>query len=58
MVAFVLLPGRASIPYQGTPTALVEETSWFILRGIGMRDAAIAEAIAAGALPPFELGPA
>jgi hypothetical protein len=57
MVAFVLLPGRASIPYQGTPAALVEETSWFILRGIGMKDAAIAEAFASGALCPFELAP-
>ena len=46
MVAFVCLPGRASVPYQGSVTALVEEASWFILRGIGMRDAAIASALA------------
>src|SRR5499427_4532392 len=47
MVALVSLPGRASVPYQGTPVALVEEASWFILRGIGMRDAAIAAALIA-----------
>ena len=56
MVAFVLLPGRASIAYQGTLTALVEEVSWFILRGIGMKDAAIAAALAACAQNPFEPG--
>jgi AcrR family transcriptional regulator len=58
MVAFVFLPGRASVPYQGTPAALVEEASWFILRGIGMKDAAIAAALAAGAQCPFEPIPA
>src|SRR5215472_6398833 len=47
MVAFVSLPGRASVPYQGSLTGLVEEASWFALRGIGMRDAAIASALAA-----------
>src|SRR5437762_199985 len=46
MVAFVLLPGRASVPYQGSVEALAEEASWFILRGIGMRDTAIAYALA------------
>jgi AcrR family transcriptional regulator len=58
MVAFVFLPGRASIPYEGTPAALVEEASWFILRGIGMRDAAIALALTAEAHCPFQLAPA
>ena len=53
MVAFVLLPGRASVPYQGTPVTLVEEASWFILRGIGMRDAAIAAALIAVEQCPF-----
>ena len=33
MVAFVFLPGRASIPYQGTPPTLAEEATRFILRG-------------------------
>src|SRR5277367_6896781 len=55
MVAFVFLPGRASIPYQGAVSNLVDEASWFILRGIGMRDAAIASALAAAALHPFQL---
>ncbi len=55
MVAFVYLPSRASIAYQGTLAALVEEVSWFILRGIGLKDAAIAAALAACSQSPFEL---
>jgi TetR/AcrR family transcriptional regulator, transcriptional repressor of aconitase len=58
MAAFGLLPGRASVPYEGTPEALVEEACWFILRGIGMRDAAIAVALAAVEQCPFQLAPA
>jgi AcrR family transcriptional regulator len=58
MVAFVFLPGRASVPYQGTPAALVEEASWFILRGIGIRDAVIAAALPASAQCPLEPIPA
>ena len=57
MVAFVFLPGRASIVYEGTLAALVEETSWFILRGIGMKDAAIAAELAICARRPFVLAP-
>jgi TetR/AcrR family transcriptional regulator, transcriptional repressor of aconitase len=58
MVAFVLLPGRASVPYQGTPAALVEEASRFILRGIGMKEGALTAALAADAKRPFQLAPA
>ena len=58
MVAFVFLPGLASVPYQGGVTALVEEASWFILRGIGMRDAAIAAALVSCTQNPLELAPA
>src|ERR1700739_5071853 len=58
MVAFVFLPGRASVPYQGSVTALAEEASWFILRGIGVRDAAIASAMADAARSPLQLTPA
>src|SRR5947207_8690535 len=58
MVAFVFLPGRASVPYQGSVEALAEEASWFILRGIGMRDTAIASALAVAAECPFQLTPA
>jgi len=58
MVAFVFLPGRASVPYQGAVTALVEEASWFILRGIGMRDAAIAAALVSCTQNPLELATA
>jgi AcrR family transcriptional regulator len=54
MVAFVFLPGRGSIPYEGMPVALVDEACWFILRGIGMKDTAIAEALAAVELCPFQ----
>ena len=38
--------------------ALIEEASWFILRGIGMRDGAIAAALAATEQCPFQLTPA
>jgi AcrR family transcriptional regulator len=41
MIAIAALPGRSCVPYQGEPEALVEQASRFILRGIGMRDAAI-----------------
>jgi AcrR family transcriptional regulator len=55
MMALVFLPTRACLAYQGTLAALVEETTWFILRGIGMTDAAIAEALARSARTPLEL---
>jgi AcrR family transcriptional regulator len=58
MVAFVFLPGRSSIAYEGQPAALVEQASWFILRGIGMKDAAIAAGLSADALCPFQPIPA
>jgi AcrR family transcriptional regulator len=41
MIAIAALPGRDCIPYAGGPEALIEEASRFILRGIGMSDAAI-----------------
>lgn len=46
MVAFAHLPGRTCVPYDGSLEALVEEASWFILRGLGMTEAAIAAALA------------
>jgi AcrR family transcriptional regulator len=55
MMAFVLLPGRASIAYQGALTALAEEASRFILHGIGLTDAAITAALAGRAKNPIEL---
>jgi len=55
MVAFVLLPGRPTVSYQGTPAGLVEEASWFILRGIGMKEAALTAALAADANRPLQL---
>jgi AcrR family transcriptional regulator len=46
MIAFGFLPGRACVPYEGGLDGLVEQASWFILRGLGMADAAIAAALA------------
>ena len=54
MIAFVLLPAQACLAYQGTMAALVDETTWFILRGIGLGDAVIAAALAGGAQQPLE----
>jgi len=44
MMAFTALPKNGCIPYQGTPERIVDEASRFILRGIGMTEAAIAAA--------------
>jgi AcrR family transcriptional regulator len=57
MMAFVFLPARACLSYAGTLAALVEETSWFILRGIGMTDIAIANSLAAAREDPLEIPP-
>ena len=42
MMALGALPGRNCVPSEGTPDELIDEATAFILRGIGMRDAAIA----------------
>jgi AcrR family transcriptional regulator len=42
MMAFAALPGQSCMPYEGALDQLVEQASAFILRGIGMSDAAIA----------------
>jgi AcrR family transcriptional regulator len=49
LIAFADLPGDRSIPYRGSLAIVADEAITFILRGIGMTDAAIA-AGAAGAL--------
>src|SRR5437763_5458984 len=41
MIAIAALPGRHCVPYVGDSETLVDEASRFILRGIGMSDAAI-----------------
>ena len=41
MMAFAALPGANCFPYEGSIDTVVEEASTFILRGIGVRDAAI-----------------
>jgi AcrR family transcriptional regulator len=47
MMAFGFLPQEACIPYEGGIDQLVEEASDFVLRGIGMTEAAIAASHAA-----------
>jgi hypothetical protein len=46
MTACFLLPGRPCVPYSGDAECLADEAAWFILRGVGMTDAAIATALA------------
>ncbi|HVH80810.1 MAG TPA: helix-turn-helix domain-containing protein [Stellaceae bacterium] len=41
MMAFAFLPQQSFIPYEGDVERLVDEASEFILRGIGMTEAAI-----------------
>jgi len=43
MVAFAALPGQSCVPYAGTPTAIAEQAIGFILRGLGLSEAAITE---------------
>jgi AcrR family transcriptional regulator len=43
MLAYAALPTKGCIPYEGSLDDIVGEASAFILRGIGMTDAAIAE---------------
>ncbi len=57
MMAFVFLPARACLAYHGTLASLVDEASWFMLRGIGMTDAAIARSLAAARASPLEFAP-
>jgi len=42
MMAFAVLPGASCVPYAGSVEDLVDEAARFILRGVGMTDAAIA----------------
>jgi hypothetical protein len=51
MMAFAFLPREGFIPYDAPIGQLVEEASEFILRGIGMTEAAIA---ASRAAPPLQ----
>jgi len=44
MLAFAALPGASCVPYRGDLDDIVAEASSFILRGIGMTDAALANA--------------
>ncbi|HEX3861557.1 MAG TPA: helix-turn-helix domain-containing protein [Stellaceae bacterium] len=50
-IAFTALPGRNCIPYQGSLDDLVDEATFFILRGFGMNCAAIAAHIASPQTP-------
>jgi AcrR family transcriptional regulator len=46
MIAFSGLSGAHCFPYAGPPEQLIDDASAFILRGLGMTDAAIAAALA------------
>jgi TetR/AcrR family transcriptional regulator, transcriptional repressor of aconitase len=52
MMAFAFLPQVSVIPYEGEIDQLIEEASDFILRGIGMSEAAIA---ASHTAPPLQI---
>jgi TetR/AcrR family transcriptional regulator, transcriptional repressor of aconitase len=52
MMAFAFLPQQSVIPYEGGVDRLVDEASDFILRGLGMTEAAIA---ASHAVPPLHV---
>jgi AcrR family transcriptional regulator len=67
MLALVSLSGKPAVPYQGDRDQIIREAVWFILRGLGLKDAAIAahydaEKLADYALsfaqPPGETPPA
>jgi AcrR family transcriptional regulator len=47
-IAFAALPADGCVPYDGSPEQIVDEATCFILRGIGMTEAAIA---AVGEMP-------
>jgi AcrR family transcriptional regulator len=46
LMAFAALSGNNCVPYEGSIEDLVEEAGAFVLRGIGMSDAAIAAGVA------------
>ncbi|MBV9863362.1 MAG: TetR/AcrR family transcriptional regulator [Alphaproteobacteria bacterium] len=48
MIASMRLPGDSCVPYQGNVEELVDQASWFILRGLGLRDEAIAASLVPG----------
>jgi AcrR family transcriptional regulator len=52
MAAFGMLSGHACVPYHRSRDALVDEASWFILRGIGVADRAIAAELAGATAAP------
>jgi TetR/AcrR family transcriptional regulator, transcriptional repressor of aconitase len=57
MIAFVFLPMRACLAYHGTLASLIEETCWFLLRGIGMTDEAITRSLAMARENRLEITP-
>jgi hypothetical protein len=42
MLALASLSGKPAVPYQGEPDEIIREAVWFVLRGLGLKDAAIA----------------
>jgi hypothetical protein len=41
MLHLLLLPTNPAVNFRVRPTALVHQTVWFLLRGMGLKDAAI-----------------
>ncbi len=41
MIAYTQLPEHAVAPYQGKAVALMQQSLWFVLRGLGLKDSAI-----------------
>jgi TetR/AcrR family transcriptional regulator, transcriptional repressor of aconitase len=58
MMAFVFLPARACLSYHGTLCSLVEETSRFVLRGLGLSEAAMSRSLAIARESRLELAAA
>jgi AcrR family transcriptional regulator len=55
MMAYVRLPGRSALPYQGGDGEVMEQALRFILRGLGLNEAAIALHLGAGASAPIDV---
>lgn len=55
MLAYVRLAGRPAVPYGGEPEDVIPTAAWFALRGMGLKDAAIAAHFDREALAAFAL---
>ena len=57
MTAIMSLPDRSCVPCRSSLEGLVEQASGFILKGLGMRDEAVADALVVGGKTPLETEP-